>query len=195
MKKARNVLLALLCALLLIAGSVAGTLAYLTDTKEATNTFTVGKVKITLDEAPVNKETGKKEAGDRVTSYTDVLLVPGRVIDKDPTVHVEEGSEKCYLFVKITNGLAGIETNDDAAATIAAQIEANGWTELENGVYYRVVEKTAERDYVVFRTFTVDKDNTNDTLAGLSTRYLNITAYAVQFEGMADVNAAWNVVK
>ena len=54
--KARNrikPLLTLCCALLLVAAGVFGTLAYLTGTDTVNNTFTVGNVKITLDEAKV----------------------------------------------------------------------------------------------------------------------------------------------
>ena len=49
-------LLVVACALLLVAASVFGTMAYLTSTDTVTNTFTVGKVKITLDEAQVNTD-------------------------------------------------------------------------------------------------------------------------------------------
>ncbi|MCI6842153.1 MAG: SipW-dependent-type signal peptide-containing protein, partial [Clostridiales bacterium] len=53
--KARNkILLLALCMAALIAVSVLGTMAYLTSTDTVTNTFTVGKVAITLDEAKVN---------------------------------------------------------------------------------------------------------------------------------------------
>jgi predicted ribosomally synthesized peptide with SipW-like signal peptide len=56
MKKMYKVMLLVLCAALLIAGSVMGTLAYLKDTKSVTNTFTVGKVEITLDEAKILRD-------------------------------------------------------------------------------------------------------------------------------------------
>ncbi len=55
--KARNkILLLALCMAALIAVSVIGTMAYLTSTKTVTNTFTVGKVEITLDETKVNPD-------------------------------------------------------------------------------------------------------------------------------------------
>lgn len=194
MKKARNIVLALLCALLLIVGSVAGTLAYLTDTKTVTNTFTVGNVQITLDEAPINKETGEAAEGDRVTGYTDVLLVPGRTIDKDPTVHVLENSEACWLFVKVTNNLAGIETDVADDDTIVEQILANGWTALDgqSGVYYMTVsKKSTAQNFVVFETFTVDADVNNTTLAGYAGMTIEVVAYAIQSEGVATAAAAW----
>ena len=56
MKKAKKVVALLLCAVLLVVGSVAGTMAYLADTSDVVeNTFTIGKVDITLDEAGVNE--------------------------------------------------------------------------------------------------------------------------------------------
>ena len=77
MKKAKKVLVLLLCAVLLVGASIAGTVAYLTDTDNVVeNTFTVGKVVIDLDEAKVN-EYGVKDGDTRVkaNSYT---LVPAR---------------------------------------------------------------------------------------------------------------------
>ena len=48
--KLRRILLTLACAVLLVSLSVGATLAYLTSvTAEVQNTFTVGKVQITLD--------------------------------------------------------------------------------------------------------------------------------------------------
>ena len=43
-KKAKKVVALLLCAVLLVVGSVTGTMAYLTANDTVTNTFTVGKV-------------------------------------------------------------------------------------------------------------------------------------------------------
>ena len=198
MKKARNIVLALLCALLLIVGSVAGTLAYLTDTKTVTNTFTVGNVRITLDEAPINKETGKAVTGDRVTTgYTDVLLVPGREIEKDPTVHVLENSEACWLFVKVTNNLTDIEADAADDDTIGEQILANGWTALDgqSGVYYKQVNKNdTVQDFVVFKTFTVDADVINTILAAYEDKTIEVVAYAIQSEGVATAAAAWTLL-
>ena len=56
MKKAKKALALVLCAVLLVAGSVMGTMAYLTSKDEVVNTFTVGKVGITLDEEDVDDD-------------------------------------------------------------------------------------------------------------------------------------------
>ena len=54
MKKTSKALLLTICAVLLVAASVMGTMAYLTSADEVKNTFTVGKVAIKQDEAKVD---------------------------------------------------------------------------------------------------------------------------------------------
>lgn len=100
MKKYAKALLLILCAVLLVAGSVLGTLAFLTSEDRVENTFSTGHVKITLDEAPVDK-TGKAVTGDRVKK-NDYHLLPGHEYVKDPTVHVVMDSEDCYVRMFVT---------------------------------------------------------------------------------------------
>ena len=76
-------LLVVACALLLVAASVFGTMAYLTSTDTVTNTFTVGKVAIKLDEAKVNPDGSLVENADRVKANSYKLL-PGHIYNKDP---------------------------------------------------------------------------------------------------------------
>ena len=104
MKNAKKVLALLLCAVLLVGASVAGTLAFLTDTDDVLNTFTIGNVQIKLDEPVVNPETGKAvESAERTEEgNTEVRMIPGRTIDKEPTVTVLTDSEDCYVRVKVT---------------------------------------------------------------------------------------------
>ena len=68
MKTARKAILLVLCVILLVVASVMGTLAYLTDTEAVTNTFTVGKVGITLDETDVD-ETGIKDGDTQIQRF------------------------------------------------------------------------------------------------------------------------------
>lgn len=56
MKTKSKALFLMLCAVLLVAASVLGTMAYLTSTDEVVNTFTVGSVAIKLDEAKANPD-------------------------------------------------------------------------------------------------------------------------------------------
>lgn len=96
MKTKSKALLLTLCAVLLIAASVLGTMAYLTSTDTVTNTFTIGKVEITLDETDVTNPNGPRV---KANSYK---LMPGTTYTKDPTVTVKAGSEESYVRMKVT---------------------------------------------------------------------------------------------
>ena len=96
MKTKSKALLLTLCAVLLIAASVLGTMAYLTSTDTVTNTFTVGKVEIKLDETDVTNPNGPRV---KANSYK---LMPGTTYTKDPTVTVKAGSEESYVRMKVT---------------------------------------------------------------------------------------------
>ena len=54
--KLRRILLTVCSAALLVCVTVGATVAYLTSTETVTNTFTVGKVDITLDEAAIKQD-------------------------------------------------------------------------------------------------------------------------------------------
>ncbi len=172
---------------LVVCFAVGMTIAYLTSTPgPVTNTFTVGKVEITLDETDVDEYGAAVSGADRVTA-NEYLLIPGHNYTKDPTVHVQPGSEACYVFVKVEDGLAAIE----ADTTIAAQIAANGWTELETGVYYKTQAKVASDasavDLTVFGSFTL---KTDADVSGYADAQIKITAYAIQQDGLT-VAQAW----
>lgn len=197
MKKTK-IALTLVCAILLVAASVMGTLAYLTATTgTVTNTFTVGKVSFDvgggLDEAKVDQYGNKeyKEDGttlkDRVTANT-YKLVPGHTYTKDPTVHIGANSENAWLFVKVTNGISAIEAT--GTTTIASQMTNHGWTPVATGsnVYYYKEQVKANDDIVVFNSFKLD-DN-----AGVSTygsANITIQAGIVQADGFATATEAW----
>lgn len=130
-KRTRKVLLMLCCALALVGISVGATLAYLTDTKSVTNTFTVGDIAIDLFESETdemgvpkitgpngqlvvrNDENGKHydaegnlyEIYDLTFHTTDsnhYRFLPGHSYTKDPKVTIKEGSEKCYVRALVT---------------------------------------------------------------------------------------------
>lgn len=165
--------LALVLALtLLVAGVVGGTLAWLTDrTAEVKNTFTVGDINIGLTE-----------------TTTDYKMVPGNTIAKDPTVTVKANSEACWLFVQVTES-----ENLDTFITYAI---AEGWTELQDGVYYREVPASAAD-----QTFSVLADNAvtvKDTVTkemltakDFANPTLTFKAYAIQKAHFDTPAAAW----
>ncbi len=181
-------LMTVLALVLVIALSVAGTYAYLTDSKSVKNTFTVGKVAITMDEAAVNEYGVADDSAPRVAG-NEYKLVPGHEYTKDPIVHFQAKSEASYLFVKVENGIADIETG----TTIADQIKAKGWTALNGvaNVYYKQVDaNTTENpiDYPVFNSFKI-ADNANT--ADYGTAEIVVTAYAIQADGFTTPAAAW----
>ena len=194
MKKMYKAMLLVLCAILLVAGSVMGTLAYLQDkTETVKNTFVVGKVEITLQEKAIDPETGKVTAGTPVTGLTNVKLVPGRKIEKNPFITVEAGSEKCYVFIKFENNIPETYGTLDGFAS--------AWTLIDETnkiyVYNEVVDASAAAKTVnVFTSFTCAKGVT--AYNGETNLAINITAYAVQAEGFDNVQefvdgakAAW----
>ncbi len=86
----KKILALSMCIALAAIAIVGASLAYFTDTKTATNTFTMGNVKIELDETDI-----KNPEGDRVTSNAyDVY--PGAVVTKDPIVH-NTGKNGAYI--------------------------------------------------------------------------------------------------
>lgn len=200
--KARNkILLLALCMAALIAVSVLGTMAYLTSTDTVTNTFTVGKVAITLDEAKVNDAGVAVTPAERVKANS-YKLMPGHSYTKDPTVHVTDGSENCYIFVKVENGISDIEASGDT--TIAAQLTAKGWKAVDGitGVYvYAGTEEGATKkdlaagsSAVVFDSFKIADTADIARKAGST---IKITAYAIQADGFADKTPAqiWTAAK
>ncbi len=154
--------LVMILALVLVVGcTVGGTLAWLTDkTDEVKNTFTTSDIEITL------KET-----------TTEYKMVPGYDIAKDPKVKVTAGSEAAWLFVKF-----GKSANFDQYMTYEV---ADGWTEVETGVYARKVA-TADigKEYSVLKgdKVTVKGEVTKAMMETAKTNQptLTFTAYASQ---------------
>ena len=181
-------------AILLVVCTVFATMAYLTSQDAVNNTFTVGKVNITLDETDVDLY-GAKDSENRVKENA-YKLIPGHEYVKDPTVHVAADSEKCYVFVVVTNGIADFEVAEGENKTLAEQITAvNGWTSLpgEDGVYYKVVDDTdAVQDLVVFNKLYIatDADFGEDPVDPVS-----VKALAIQYDGFdGDVDGAYAAV-
>ena len=199
--KLKQILAIVLSMALVACISVAATVAYLADTDAVVNTFTVGKVEITLDEenvdGDVDPETSATPDRDKQNDYQ---LFPGKDYDKDPTVHVVATSEECYVYVKVENGIANIESEKAGYVNIATQITQNGWAALEGveNVYWRKHDKVANAtadtkptNYVVFENFTIATDVDNDVLSTYTGDLVKVTAYAIQTETFADEKAAW----
>lgn len=133
-KTKTKALLMSLCAVLLVAASVLGTMAYLTDSKDVKNTFTVGNVAIKLDEAKVD-ENGTQvvdKDGNPVARVTRnaYKLLPGHTYVKDPTVTVLTPSVESYVRMKVTfnkaSALIAMCTNPDWEEDAPTEIK-NAW--------------------------------------------------------------------
>lgn len=174
---------ALIAAIVLVIGCTAGgTVAWLVSKPAAiVNVFTVGDINATLT------ETAK-----------EFKIVPGVNIAKDPVATVKANSENCYLFVQLTEANWPAFTFTEAGST-ARKVEykiAEGWTELEKGVYYREVAKSDAgdqsfhvlKDNIVTVSSTLTKENANAITAQPK---LTVAVYAVQKEGMGSAADAW----
>lgn len=213
MKTGKKALLLALCAVLLVAATVMGTMAYLTASDTVTNTFTVGKVAIKLDEAKVGTD-GKALTDDKAerVKENNYKLMPGHVYDKDPTVTVLSGSEESYVRLRVTVDFEKALT-DELLATkldgIFTGYDKNEWplykktvSEDKKMITYEYRYKTtvaAEKDNValapLFTKINVPGDWTNDTLKALGNFNINIEADAIQKDGFGTADAAWAAFK
>lgn len=204
MKKAKKALALVLCAVLLVAGSVMGTLAYLTSTDTVTNTFTVGNVAITLDETDANTDGTANPAASSRVQANEYHLLPGHRYIKDPTIHVDANSEDCYLFVKVENGISSLEAATDSKSgtkTIADQLTANGWMHVDgvDNVYVYTYNETKHavsggENVKVFDYFIINGEKTGDQIAAIAGKdednaEIKVTAYAIQKDGFESQTA------
>ena len=208
MKKSK-VLLTLMCAVALVVTSVFGTLAYLQDTDEVKNTFTVGNVQIKLDEKDITKTDGTRtEEGNKYH------LLPGHVYDKDPTVTVLKGSESSYIKMTVT--FSNAKELDAIFAPTGANLtsifggyDAANWIAKGNTEDTQKNTRTYEFWYketvaapegnveldALFDTITVPGTINNDQLKTIAGMTITVNAYAIQADGFANAEAAWAAAK
>lgn len=214
MKKAKKVVALALCAVMLVVGSVAGTMAYLQDKDTVVNTFTVGNVNINLDEANVdvygNPTQGRTETGN---AYK---LIPGQKYAKDPTVTVYEGSEKSYVRMLVT-----ITDYADVKAVLGTdflpQYFVEGWNNAvwetttavavaDNAATYefRYIGPKATNGIVdarnaaielepLFTHINMPGDGIDATdLESIKEMKIQVVAQAIQSDNFANADAAWD---
>lgn len=188
----------LLAVLVLVGCSVGATMAWLVkSTNEVVNTFTVGNIKIDLNEHVYDPATNTFTS-DLTKTNSNYKLIPGKNMPKDPFVTVKADSEKCWLFVRID------ETNNKGDTgeygEIVHYIAAEGWTKLnltgydsEIVFYYRIVD-TEEMDDPIYvlggvagctmhtnGCVTIDPFVTSSTTTA---PVLKFTAAAIQYDGL-----------
>ena len=187
MKTKTKALALALCAVSRVVTTVFVTMAFLTSKDTVTNTFTVGKVTITLDEADVKSDGTYVSNKDARVDANEYKLIPGHTYIKDPTIHVADDSEECWLFVKVENGLEDIID----AETIGTQMSKNGWSLVdgETNIYaYSEIATAETRDYKVFNNFKIKGEAAVDSY---NNKNITIQAYAIQADGFATAADAW----
>lgn len=141
MKKGTKALLLSFCAVVLVVGSVLGTMAYLTDNDTVTNTFTVGKVDIDLKETQVKTDGTVADPTASNPPMTDegnaYHLIPGHTYKKDPTVTVKAGSESAYIKMTVTVNFASeldkiVKESGKSLAEILTGYDSTKWTLKSN---------------------------------------------------------------
>lgn len=187
--KMKNMLIGGMSLALVACISVGATLAYLTDTTgPVTNTFTGSAgISMTLDEAKVDPATGKEiegEGAERVqtNNYTDVI--PGKDMDKDPTVHLTQiPTGGVDLYVKVT----GVDSDDyEANVTINSNWTKVGQFEGVDGLYKYNSVVTNTGDYIVFDGVSFDYDQEGTAKPDIN--QIVVKAYAIQ-TGVEDADA------
>ena len=213
--KKKSILMAAIAVMLVAVLVVGGTLAYFTDTKTATNTFTVGDVKIKLDESNVNDPSG-----DRVTSNEYTGMLPGIQYKKDPVV-TNTGKNDAYVraVVTIENGMNWMGLYNENVWT-APQEEAfmklicdklgAGWS-IENIAYvtnaergstdfvatlkYTGVLKSGDATSAMFENIMLPANaTTNDITTRVAQNgvfHIDVVAQAIQADGFTSWNDAF----
>ena len=209
MKTKSKALLLALCAVLLVTVTVFGTMAYLTSTDEVTNTFTVGKVAIKLDEAKANTDGTLVAGADRVKANSYKLL-PGHTYNKDPMVTVLKGSESSYVKMTVTFTKAAeldaiFDPNGADMTSIFNGYDSTNWIAKGNTedtaantrtyeFWYKEAVGAPDADVALdalFDSITVPGEITNEQLATIEGMTITVNAYAIQADSFANAEAAW----
>lgn len=202
-KKLMAIALAVCVAAVLAAGA---SLAYFTDkTETADNVFTMGNVKIALDETDITKNDGSRTA--EGNTYTN--LYPGTDMVKDPIVHnVGKNDAWVRVIVRVANGAAFMDQFKDTQYG-EFPLEGlthglgNGWsidasaTDGNDMVYtivYNTVLKPGESTPAVFEKLYIPAAFGNGEMAAITYTNANneavngftmsIHAEAIQSEGL-----------
>ena len=205
----KKILVACLCVALAVLTIAGNTLAYLTSQETVTNTFTVGKVEIKLDEAKANADGTLVPNADRVKANS-YKLIPGHTYNKDPMVTVLKGSESSYIKMTVTFTKAA--ELDAIFAPTGADLTSifNGY-DSTNWIYKGNTEDTTvnTRTYefwykeavaaptadvaldALFDQIKAPDSLTNSDLNNLKDLKITVNAYAIQADGFATAEAAW----
>ena len=206
----KKALLMMVCAVMLVLVSVMGTIAYLTSQDTVTNTFTVGKVAITLDEAKANADGSLFDQGATRVKANNYKLLPGHTYAKDPMVTVLEGSENSYIKMTVTftkaaeldaifapagADMTSIFNGYDGSNWIAKDVTKDTVKNTRTYEFWYKEAVAAPSENVpldaLFDSIAVPGSITNEQLATIEGMTITVSAYAIQADGFATPEAAW----
>ncbi len=163
---------------------VGATFAYFTDTDDIKNIIKTGHVAVKLT------ETDGTEITDEGMEFDDVL--PGQVLDKDPTITVEDNSADCYIRLKYE-----VVSEDESISSTALQgvqpnIDTTVWKYNSADGYYYYQEVCSAKDSIkFFTTVTIPEGWGNNEADG--TFNIVIKGDAVQADAVTrDANGFWS---
>lgn len=127
---------------------LAGLSAYFTDTKNATNTFTVGSVKQTLTE---DKWKPEENPGKDMT--------PGKEVEKNPTIK-NVGDNTQYAFMKVEVPAAKVTTVNADGTKAPTKEKKELFTYDINDGWNELVSANSQTDTSVTHVYYYGKNNT-----------------------------------
>lgn len=183
--KKNTLLIAVAAIVLAVITAASVTVAWLTaESNQVTNTFTYGEIALELWENPLDSNGNFDANVKNTTGLTFEKIVPGDVVKKNPTVTVKSGSEKCFVYVLVTNKL--ISDAENPTTPVATLNIGENWKSVQtigNSVLYRyTTDPQTPGDFLVFDTVTFNTALTLDDVLAMkdNTNNIIIKAYAHQ---------------
>ena len=169
MKKiSKKKIILLIVAIISIIG-LGSLFAYLSDTDQKTNVFTLGSIKITLTEPNWNLSSGQN-------------ILPGQPISKDPQIN-NIGNNPAYVYIKVVNPI--VELNNGTTGVLFNYTAKSGWTQLDQveqcgyratTYYYNTALNASASTTTLFDSITI-----NDFSGDINEdQLLDIYAYGIQ---------------
>ena len=192
--KKRNLLISLLSLALVAVIGVGATLAYFTDkTETKVNTFTTGKVAISIiDKTEPEEGEVAGNPNDNGIAYDEVM--PGDVLSKIVGVNTDADSADAYVAIRVTvtdvvapNAGDAVTTDEITAQIsdiIASRVDSELWAakELGNGdvvYYFKTVVPGGTQNLILFNNIPIPGSEWNNAYAELSFN-VNVQAAAIQ---------------
>lgn len=169
MRRIKMKLSALAFAIILVAFTSQGTLAYYSTIGKATNVVTSGNIKFQIHEKTGDGSDFPEEG---------VYIIPGSVVGKQVTVE-SMCEHPFYLRVKIVDGINDTELSSEEC--FALDIDTKNWIEKDGWYYYNGIVEPGETTPAVFTEVEIVGDKVDNSYIG-KTLTLTVTAHAVQSE-------------